>query len=391
MVALVDERLLARAAAPGRIRDTALRAWAAAKADPRHARARFGEALRAARALHSAERRLVQDALYGLVREERGLAELVGADDPETLWLGWLVRRGLPPPHDRFLRLDGWDALPLAVRHAVPDALAPSFERALGSELGAFLAASDGRGPLVLRANLAACDRDRLAARLAGEGVRTRPCPHAREGLVVEGRANVEALASFREGWFEVQDEASQRVAGLAGRGPVVDLCAGAGGKSLALAARGLEVTACDVRKAALDELRRRARRARAAIRTVLVQRDGPVPLDPVPTVLVDAPCTGSGVLRRHPEHRWQWSAEHMSDLVGLQARILDRAAPLVAAGGDLVYATCSVLREEGEDQVDAFLVRHPRFALAETLRTWPHRDGGDAFFAAVLARTDER
>jgi 16S rRNA (cytosine967-C5)-methyltransferase len=143
-------------------------------------------------------------------------------------------------------------------------------------------------------------------------------------------------------------------------------------------------VTSLDVRPAALAELRKRARRAGARVRTVELADDGPVPVPAASRVLVDAPCTGSGVLRRHPELRWTY---RLRELLPLQVAILDRAATVVRPGGRLIYATCSVLREEDEDQADAFLARHPGWTRVRELRTWPHVDGCDGFYAAVLAR----
>ncbi|MEQ1502550.1 MAG: RsmB/NOP family class I SAM-dependent RNA methyltransferase [Myxococcota bacterium] len=397
-----DPRLLARAARPGRIRGTALALWDRAVADPLRAGVVFAAGLREARALHSAERRLVQDALYGLLRDGPRSAALLGTDDPTAWWLGWLVRRGLDPalaaaerpgPWDAVVA--GWDAVGaglapaerLALRHGVP----PGFARRLVAQLGpdeaaALLEAGDRRAPLVIRANRRRCTRAALADRLGGDGIAATPLDAVPDGLRVDGRPNLEATAAFRDGWFEVQDEGSQRlVAWIGADGPVIDACAGAGGKALAFAAAGLPVVAVDVRAGALDELTRRARRAGVRIP---VHRAPATGLTPAPWVVVDAPCTGSGVLRRHPEHRAQLDDAGIARHAELQQRILAEAARWVAPGGHLVYATCSVLADEGEQVVDGFLAEHPGFRAARApVRTWPHRDDCDGFFAADLAR----
>lgn len=391
-----------RAAGVGRIRGIALDLWGGVLREPSRAGATLRRGIREARALHSAERRLVQDALYGLIRRHRGLAALLGADDPLALWLGWLVlEQGLDPGLAATERPGpAWDTLAarapalgdgldpvarLALRHSAPEGLVRRLVEVLGDEAEAFLVASDARAPVTLRANRARCTSARLAARLAAEGVATDPLGGLPDALRVVGRANVEGTAAFRDGWFEVQDAGSQRVAALVGGGPVIDACAGAGGKALALAARGLAVLALDVRQGALDELGRRAKRAGVRVPRVRVAEDRwPAELPRVPWVLVDAPCTGTGVLRRHPEHRWLDEAA-LARQVAVQAALIRRAAGQVLPGGHLVYATCSVLRDEDEAVVDGFLAEHPGWRLVRAVRTWPHRDDCDGFYGAVL------
>jgi 16S rRNA (cytosine967-C5)-methyltransferase len=405
----LPERVLRKAAREGRIRGIAVDTWSRAVAQPRRA----GHALRTgvsqARALHSRERRLVQQALYDLVRRQRAIERVLGSDAPLALWLGWLVQHGLPPqaakeqldlPYEALLddtlatSVEGLDpAERLAILHSLPLGLSRRLVDQRGEAHAArLLAASDERAPITIRANQARTTRDALAARLADEGLPTSPCERAPHGLHVLERGALTALPSFREGWFEVQDEGSQLLAALVpAGGEVIDLCAGAGGKSLALAAAGHRVTAADVRPGALAELQRRARRAGARIETIRI-RDGRLPPKlrkrEVGRVLVDAPCSGTGVLRRHPEHRWQFDDGLLKERTALQRRILDRAAGLVAPGGSLVYGTCSLLAEENEHVVSSFLSGHPDFeATDDVLHTAPHPDGTDGFFGAVLRR----
>ncbi|MEN0061733.1 MAG: RsmB/NOP family class I SAM-dependent RNA methyltransferase [Myxococcota bacterium] len=406
-----DPRLLTKAVGPGRIRDAVLKTWARVRQEPR----RSGPVLRSAgrrfKHLHSRERRLFQEGLFGLVRRQRGLGTILGTDAPVALWTGWLVLEGLDPEvandalpgpwhglEEEFdaLGVGGPPATRLALRHSLPDHLAKRIVKSLGSDAEAFMVASDQRGPLTLRANRLRCTRDALIERLEGEGITTAPTPHAPEGLIVEGRHNLEALASFKDGWFEVQDEGSQRLANLvepiADGQTVVDFCAGAGGKSLAIAAKGAHVTALDVRAEALEELDRRASRAGAHIAVTRIATRGPLPPEVAglraDCVLVDAPCTGTGVLRRHPEHRYLIERSTVSKQAELQGNILTRAASLVAEGGRLIYGTCSVLRAENDAVVERFLARHPSFEpVGEALRTAPHTDGSDGFYGRVLEK----
>jgi 16S rRNA (cytosine967-C5)-methyltransferase len=220
-----------------------------------------------------------------------------------------------------------------------------------------------------------------------------------------EGYA-VEALAQWSEGWFEVQDEGSQLIASACAAQPdmtVVDLCAGAGGKTLALAAdmeaRG-RLIACDADRARLSRLAPRAERAGAAmIETRLLDagREQAALADLAACadiVLVDAPCSGTGTWRRNPEARWRLTPERLARLTALQARLADVGAALVRPGGSLIYAVCSLLDEEGMDQVTAFLSRHKGWR-AEPLAfgrargggamLTPARDHSDGFFVARL------
>ncbi|MFT4622370.1 MAG: 16S rRNA (cytosine967-C5)-methyltransferase [Myxococcota bacterium] len=406
----MDPRLLAKAARPGRVRGIGLELYRAAAAEPRRAGAVLHDGLRRARALHSRERRFVADALHDLIRHERLLDRATGLDTPESRWHAWLVHLGLPVDEAAATwegAMVGWDRATHLRRGATEEeisglhpAVFAEVQRAFGDLTGQFIDASNERADTVLRANRKRTDRARLLARLAKDGV---PCHAGRwtpDAVVVEGRANLHGLRAFREGWFEIQDGGSQALAALVpDGGPGLDLCAGAGGKTLAVAARGAgPVLATDVRARALTELRRRAERARTPTQTRHIG-DGPLP-DDIPMmawVLVDAPCSGTGVLRRHPEHRWQLDDARLAELTALQRRLLARGATRVRPGGTLVYGTCSVLPCENEDVVEAFLRDHPEFSPAPAsarvpwaggvLRTAPHTHGCDGLFGAVLTR----
>jgi 16S rRNA (cytosine967-C5)-methyltransferase len=263
---------------------------------------------------------------------------------------------------------------------------------------------------LTLRANTLALTRDELARRLAACGVTTQPTRFARDGLaVVDGNPFGTPLDD--EGAFVVQDEASQLVAAVAGGGAgdrVLDACASPGGKTVALAAavgsQGLLV-AGDVRRRRVDLLSRTI--ARSGARSVRIVRldAAALPFGPAfDLVLLDAPCSGLGTIRRDPEIRWRRKESDLGVFARAQRKMLDGAVGAVKPGGRIVYATCSSEPEEGEDLVTAFLGDRPEFALEDPgrqfgrgaalpslitpggfFRTWPHEHGLESFFAAVL------
>ena len=292
-------------------------------------------------------------------------------------------------------RLDGRSlehaSMPEAVRLEMPDWLVT---RIAPAELRALLEPA----PLDLRVNLLKATRDEARAALAAEGLEATPTPLSPWGLRIEGRRQVTTGAAFRAGLVEIQDEGSQLVAALVDARPgmrVADLCAGAGGKTLALAMtmqnRG-QLVACDVSAARLDGAVRRLRRAGVhnVERHLLEPGDKWVKrrAGNFDRVLVDAPCTGTGTWRRNPDARLRLTEADLAELLPKQAAILDQAATLVRIGGRLVYATCSLLSEENEAQVTAFLSRHPGFCsdgMSSSLT--PARHGTDGFFAAVLER----
>lgn len=258
-----------------------------------------------------------------------------------------------------------------------------------------WLAFNNQAPPLCLIPNRTLASRDALAEELAADGVETRPTGRAAYGLhVIAGQAM--ATRAIREGRGLVQDEASQLIGELVGvqRGErLLDLCASPGGKSVAMAAdlgsNGLLV-ASDVRRhrlRVLTETLGRCRLARA--RVVQVPSSGPLPFAEAAfdRVLIDAPCSGLGTVRRDPDIRWRMAEADLPALAATQVALLDRAAPLVRPGGTLVYSTCSSEPEENQDVVTAFLATHPQFTETRRHQTLPFRDGLEAFFGSVLTR----
>ena len=275
-------------------------------------------------------------------------------------------------------------AMPDAVRLEVPDWVLPRLIARFGPSLGAELGALLEPAPLDMRANLLKATREEARAALAAEGFEASPTPLSPWGLRLPGRRPITAGAAFQSGLVEIQDEGSQLVALLTDARPgmrVADLCAGAGGKSLALAVtmgnRG-HIAACDVSAPRLDAAVRRFRRAGAHN----IERHLLGPGDKwlkrhagdFDRVLVDAPCTGTGTWRRNPDARGRLTETDLAELLVRQADLLDDAAPLVRKGGRLVYATCSLFPEENEGQVYAFLARHAGFKLVPLARAWPRR-----------------
>lgn len=310
-------------------------------------------------------------------------------------------------------------AQPDAVRFNIPDWIEPRLRAAYGEALARELAALAEPASLDLRANPLKTTREEAAEALAAEGIEARPTALSPLGLRVKGRPPVVTGASFRGGLVEVQDEGSQLVALLADARPgmrVADYCAGAGGKTLVMAAamenRGA-VVACDVSAPRLEHAVKRLRRAGisnvtrrildAEARKWLKRAAGTFD-----RVLVDAPCTGTGTWRRNPDARWTLTPDDLAELTAKQAGIMDAAARLVKPGGRLVYATCSLLPEENEAQMEAFLARQPDFAplamdevwqaalggrppaearVGPWLRLTPARAGTDGFFVGIVVR----
>jgi len=309
-------------------------------------------------------------------------------------------------------------AMPDAVRLEVPDWVLPRLAARFGAELDAELSGLLEPAPLDLRVNLLKASRAEAQAALEAEGFAATQTPFSPWGLRLPGRRPITAGPTFQSGLVEIQDEGSQLVALLTDARPgmrVADLCAGAGGKTLALAAtmrnRG-HIAACDVSAPRLDAAVRRFRRAGAHN----VERHLLGPGDrwlkrhtgSFDRVLVDAPCTGTGTWRRNPDARARLTETDLAELVVRQAALLDDAAPLVRKGGRLVYATCSLFTEENEGQVQAFVERHAAFSPVPLARAWPRgvlssslltpgrealvltprQHGTDGFFAAVLERS---
>jgi 16S rRNA (cytosine967-C5)-methyltransferase len=337
-----------------------------------------------------------------------GMAEAIGADS-----LG-----GLTEDESALLaRIKDIDRslLPPKKLANLPDWLYDKFVAQYGEEETQALAAVlNTPAPLDLRVNSLKSDRDKVIAELATAPIAAEPTPYSALGLRIWKKPALQNLPLFKEGAIEVQDEGSQVLAQLLGarRGEmVVDFCAGAGGKTLAIGAimrNTGRLYAFDVSEKRLTKLKPRlARSGLSNVHPVVIahERDAKVKrlAGKIDRVLVDAPCSGMGTLRRNPDVKWRQQPEGIAELTEKQAAILDGAARLVKFGGRLVYATCSLLDEENDGIVQGFLASHPDFELVpmhkvlaeqrislemgDYLKMLPHKHGTDGFFAAVLER----
>ena len=305
--------------------------------------------------------------------------------------------------------------IPREAKLECPAWLLAKFDAAFGAAADAEVAALNTEAMLDLRANTLKTTRDAVLAELVAEGLKATAMPIAPNGVRVDGRMNLATNSSFRDGQFEVQDEGSQICAALADARPgqaVMDYCAGAGGKTLAVAAamqnKG-RLIACDVNTKRLERSKIRLRRAgvhNATLR-VLEEHDKWVKRQAgvFDRVVVDAPCSGTGAWRRNPDARWRFAPEHLERLKATQDTLLDQTSALVKAGGRLAYITCSMLPEENAERVNAFLQRNTAFKAGPVASVWsdvlpsacpttenfltltPARNGTDGFFIAILER----
>jgi len=284
----------------------------------------------------------------------------------------------------------------LEIEYSLPSWILDELAAALGdAELAAAAEGLSRPAALSVRANLRRVSRDEVLAMLEADGATVETSDHAPAGLLVTGLGDPEASPSFRSGMWTVQDIGAQLVGEQAAPGPgarVLDGCAGVGGKSTHLIELGAgAVDAADTSAQKLALCAATARRlGDNGIRTVACDLlDPAAPLaDAYDLVVLDAPCTGLGVLRRHPEAKWRLRPEDVDRMADLQAKLLDAMAARVAPGGVFVYSVCTFTRREGPEQITSFLARHPELTLdGELVTTWPHRHRADAFFIARMIR----
>lgn len=369
----------------------------------------------------SKDRRAIAEQVFAVQRRRAHFAHRMGDDAPRALVIAALIEGGEDPA---LLFSGGYGPAPLTeeerstiaatprpeprwVQGEYPQWLDQELRRTFGDQLLQEMTAFIARAPADIRVNTLKAERDAVITSLSGEGIACAATPYAPHGIRITGEAaNLSKSALFESGAFEFQDEAAQIAAELCGARPgmrVLDLAAGAGGKSLAFAAamknQG-EILACDVRGEALFELEQRAARAGAAIIKTLPLDHGQ-PSGVFDAVFVDAPCSGTGTWRRQPELRWRLTPGRLAELIALQDRLLDQAAGLVRPGGRLVYATCSILGCENQDRVAAFQARQPGFqplnlaenwpgtvpGLGQDFRASPASTGTDGFYCAALVR----
>jgi 16S rRNA (cytosine967-C5)-methyltransferase len=385
------------------------------------------------------DRAAIGNLVYDALRHRRSAGWLLGAETSRARAIGGLLLEGGMDAHTLNAELEGdrfapavlseeeielaasrrlADA-PESIRADCPDWCAPLLQRVFGEEWVGEAAALSARPPLDLRVNLLKASREKVLHALRDSGA--EPAPIMATGIRIPpiigaGRhPNVQVEPAFQKGWFEIQDEGSQVVADLAiagGGGQVLDFCAGAGGKTLAMsAAMGNhgQIFAHDADKSRLAPIFDRLKRAGVRNAQVIQPSALSSVVGAMDLVLVDAPCTGSGTWRRRPDSKWRLGERQLDQRRVEQAAILHDASRYVKPGGRLAYVTCSVFSEENADQVSEFLEGHRHFRPIDHLALWrarhpdggaalidpgtgivltPGRSGTDGFFCSILERS---
>jgi 16S rRNA (cytosine967-C5)-methyltransferase len=374
------------------------------------------------------ERAFIAETVFAILRRKRFLEHVAGQATPRKLVLAFLIKiqglnqRELLPlltkgetewlPQAKAVSLE---SLPLAVQADLPDWLVEKLQGFMtDSEILTLARGMQHPAPLDLRVNTFLATRDEVLQALPQEGIEAIPTQFSPLGLRVNGKPALNRGKLFLDGKIEVQDESSQLLGFLVApkRGEmIVDFCAGAGGKTLLLGAfmqsQG-RIYAFDVSEKRLNNLKPRLKRSGLSnLQPQLINNENDIKIKrlqgKIDRVLVDAPCSGLGTLRRNPDLKWRQTPEAIGELTAKQGAILAAAAKLLKPGGRLVYATCSILPEENEQIVAAFLAAHPGFKLldcaallaqqhipldtGEYLRLYPHVHATDGFFAAALER----
>ncbi|WP_456378335.1 RsmB/NOP family class I SAM-dependent RNA methyltransferase [Lutibacter sp.] len=358
------------------------------------------------------DRKFVAETIYEMVRWKRLYNEIAGTKNHysnENVWKNFAVYailKGFKLPDWNQLqgvperRIKGkFDELQKqrVFKESIPDWLDEMAVKELGEKHWTKeIHALNKQASVILRVNTLKTNKLSLRKRLNDEGINTEFIPGHPDALKLVERANVFITQCFKDGLFEVQDASSQLVADYLDVKPgmkVIDTCAGAGGKTLHLAAlmenKG-QLIATDIYESKLKKLKKRARRA--GVHNVTTK-----PLDSskvmkkmkgtADRVLIDAPCSGIGVLKRNPDSKWKLQPEFVENIKKTQAEILENYAALVKNGGKLVYATCSVLPSENEKQVQQFLKNHPEFNFVKEKKVSVHKSGFDGFYMALLEK----
>ncbi|WP_299547280.1 RsmB/NOP family class I SAM-dependent RNA methyltransferase [uncultured Tateyamaria sp.] len=353
---------------------------------------------RASRFAGSKDRAAVRDHVFDVLRHWRSDAARGGAETARARLIGRLRDQGIDPdtlfdgqghapaPLSDLERASSGPLEPKGVAWDLPDWLVPVFERSLEVDAKQTALALTERAPVTLRVNLSKSTVSDVQAALIGDGITTAANPRAATALTVtDGARRIRSSKAYADGRVEMQDASSQAaVADLGTPGRALDMCAGGGGKALAMAALGWSVTASDIDMARMGDLPNRA--TRGGHKIMICPPERLMPSDKFDLVFIDAPCSGSGTWRRAPDAKWALTQDRLDALTQTQSEILTQAAKHVAPGGTLVYATCSVLQSENEKRVQNFTATTSQFRLLRTNR-WPVDASGDGFFAARLTR----
>ena len=357
----------------------------------------------------SADRQVVSEIFYDIVRWKKRLEYYMGeGTKPSNIYnliLAYLLWKKV-----KYKKFDEFDGIKTggilskldkktfptkAIEHSVPDWLAGLFEKELGEKWEKEMSALNEQAPVILRANSLKISAENLVEILKEESVNSfvlRGYPYA---VQLEEKKNVFLTSAFKEGFFEVQDASSQKIAELLDVKEgmrVVDACAGAGGKTLHIAAlmknKG-QIIALDIYEWKLAELKRRAKRAGAFnIETRFIEDNKVIKRlhNTADRLLIDAPCSGLGVLKRNPDSKWKIDEDFINRIKTEQENILQNYSKILKKGGKMVYATCSILPSENGEQVRKFLSENTEFALVKEENIMPS-DGYDGFYMALIER----
>ncbi len=362
----------------------------------------------------SADRKFVAETIYEIVRWKRLYAEIAEVKEPfdrDNLWrmfASWAVLRGYQIPD--WTQLQGtperkikgrFDELSKnrAIKESIPDWIDELGVKELGEAVwNKEIKAQNEQAKVILRVNTLKITPDKLRSRLMDANIETEYIKNQSQALVLKERANVFLTQEFKDGLFEVQDASSQLVAPLLDVKPgmrVVDTCAGAGGKTLHLASimenKG-QLIALDLYESKLNQLKLRARRNGVHnIETRVIESSKTIKKlhEKADRVLIDAPCSGLGVLKRNPDSKWKLQPEFIENIKKIQAEVLENYSKIVKPGGKLVYATCSILPSENQEQIQRFLTTESgkNFTFVEDHKILAHESGYDGFYMALLER----
>ena len=357
----------------------------------------------------SADRQVVSEIFYDIVRWKKRLEYYMGeGTKPSNIYnliLAYLLWKKV-----KYKKFDEFDGIKTggilskldkktfptkAIEHSVPDWLAGLFEKELGAKWEKEMSALNEQAPVILRANSLKISAENLVEILKEEGVNSFVLRGYPDAVQLEEKKNVFLTSAFKEGFFEVQDASSQKIAELLDVKEgmrVVDACAGAGGKTLHIAAlmknKG-QIIALDIYEWKLAELKRRAKRAGAFnIETRFIEDNKVIKRlhNTADRLLIDAPCSGLGVLKRNPDSKWKIDEDFINRIKTEQENILQNYSKILKKGGKMVYATCSILPSENGEQVRKFLAENIEFALVKEENIMPS-DGYDGFYMALIER----
>ena len=357
----------------------------------------------------SADRQVVSEIFYDIVRWKKRLEYYMGeGTKPSNIYnliLAYLLWKKV-----KYKKFDEFDGIKTggilskldkktfptkAIEHSVPDWLAGLFEKELGAKWEKEMSALNEQAPVILRANSLKISAENLVEILKEEGVNSFVLRGYLDAVQLEEKKNVFLTSAFKEGFFEVQDASSQKIAELLDVKEgmrVVDACAGAGGKTLHIAAlmknKG-QIIALDIYEWKLAELKRRAKRAGAFnIETRFIEDNKVIKRlhNTADRLLIDAPCSGLGVLKRNPDSKWKIDEDFINRIKTEQENILQNYSKILKKGGKMVYATCSILPSENGEQVRKFLAENAEFTLVKEENIMPS-DGYDGFYMALIER----